>query len=142
MPTKAFDINQWIQGIIGALLLASIFGLLKMYGDVQTASIERKQDSQIILELKANVNILNNKINDISQKQALSDQVLRALVGRTKGMEGMIKFNDPQFIDPSHEKPNTAYQSRVASDCEGKECYPPVPPPQPRPDSEPTPSSK
>jgi hypothetical protein len=53
MPNvKAFDINQWIQVVIGTLLLAAIFGLLKMAGDVQTLNIERKQDSQAILELK------------------------------------------------------------------------------------------
>ena len=141
MPTLKVDGNQWFQWLLITITGGALTAAFAMWNNVSTINIERKQDSQIILELKATVNILNNKISDLSQEQALLKHSLRVLA-RTKGMDGMIKFNDPQFIDPSHEKPSTAYQSRVASDCEGKECYPPVPPPQPRPDSEPTPSSK
>ena len=130
MPTKAFDINHWIQGIIGALLIASIFGLLKMYGDVETMKIEKRQYEQVILKLDAQSTIVAGKINELSQEIALLKQTIK-IIARTKGMDSMIKFDDPKFIDPSHEAKNTMYQSRVASDCEGKECYPPVPPPPP-----------
>ena len=137
MPTvKAFDVNQWIQIVIGTLLLGGLLAILKMYGDVETIKIEKRQDAQVILKLDAQSTMVAAKINELSQKAALLEQAVKILA-RTKGMEGMMEFKKPQFINPTHTQ-NATHQS----DCEGKECLPPVPAPPPRPDPDPEPTSK
>ena len=142
MPNvKAFDINQWIQVFIGTLLAAAIFGLFVMADNVKTANIERKQDAQNILELKLQTNLLVTKVNELNQKVALAEQALKILA-KTKGMEGMIYFEPPQAIDPSFKRRPTAYQSHAKSDCEGKDCLPPVPAPTPNPPPEPSPTKQ
>lgn len=137
MPNiKVFDFNQWIQIVIGTLLLGGLLAILKMYGDVETIKIEKRQDTQVLLKLDSQSIMMSAKINELSQKIALLEQAVKILA-RTKGMEGMISldnFGTPRLVNPS--------QSWVASDCEGKECLPPVPAPPPRPDSEPEPTSK
>jgi len=145
MPNiKAFDINQWIQVFIGTLLAAAIFGLFVMADNVKTTNIERKQDAQTILELKLQVNLLITKVNELNQDNALTKQAIKMLL-KTKGMEDMIsldRFNDPKLISPSFEQKSTTYQSRVNSDCEGKDCLPPVPAPPPQPEQPPNPTKQ
>jgi hypothetical protein len=142
MPNvKAFDINQWIQVFIGTLLAAAIFGLFVMADNVKTANIERKQDAQNILDLKVQTNLLVTKVNELNQKVALAEQALKILA-KTKGMEGMIRFEPPRVIDPSFERRATTYQSPANSDCDSGDCLPPVPPPPPQPEPEPNPTKQ
>jgi len=54
----------------------------------------------------------------------------------------MINFDRPQLIDPKFERHATTYQSQVNSDCEGKDCLPPVPAPPPQPAPEPNPTKQ
>lgn len=144
MPNvKAFDINQWIQIVIGTLLLAGLFAILKMYGDVETMKIEKRQDSQVILKLDAQSTIFVAKINELSQKIALLEQAVK-IMGRTKGMEGMIsldKFPPPTLINPVYNA-HANSQHHAKSDCEQSDCLPPVPPPQPQPDGNPKPTKQ
>ena len=130
MPNiKAFDFNQWIQIVIGTLLLGGLLAILKMYGDVETIKIEKRQDTQVLLKLDAQSAIVAAKINELSQKIALLEQAVKILA-RTKGMDGMITFKYP-----------AAQPSPIASDCEG-DCLPPVPPPQPQPEVPPSPAKQ
>ena len=144
MPNvKAFDINQWIQIIIGTLLLAGLFAILKMYGDVETMKIEKRQDSQVILKLDAQSTIFVAKINELSQEIALLKQAIK-IMGKTKGMDSMIsldKFPPPTSINPVYNA-HTSDQHHAKSDCEPSDCLPPVPPPQPQPEGNPSPTKQ
>lgn len=144
MPNvKAFDINQWIQIVIGTLLLAGLFAILKMYGDVETMKIEKRQDSQVILKLDAQSTIFVAKINELSQKIALLEQAVK-IMGKTKGMEGMIsldKLPPPTLINPVYNA-HTSDQHHAKSDCEKSDCLPPVPPPPPQPEGNPSPTKQ
>ncbi len=139
---KSFDINQWIQGIIGALLLGAIFTIIKMYGDVETSKIEKKQDSQVILRLDMQVNVLTSKINELSQKQALIEQAVKFLASKTKGMEGMginsEQFPPPKLVSPVYRPDIQASHQSKSDDND----LPPVPPPPPPAEPDPKPSKQ
>lgn len=150
---KSFDINQWVQGTIGVILLSSVFVLVKMYGDIETAKIEIKQESQLLLEMKAQINVMQGKISEQSNANSLLNQriehlqkMVGALLNRIPEMKGMIKDYDdssnkirPPIMTDWGAKD---ISKKVGVSCSGDECdLKPVDPPSPQPET-PKPTAK
>ena len=153
MSIKAFDVNQWIQTFIGTLLIASVFGLISLYGKVETLLIEKKQESQLILEMKAQINLMQGKIAEqgniislLNQRVDYLQKMVSALFNRTPDMKGMIK--DDQNTQNEIRPPVMTnwgandISRKVGASCTGEECdLKPVDPPPPPPTT-PKPTAK
>ena len=153
MSIKAFDVNQWIQTFIGTLLIASVFGLISLYGKVETLLIEKKQESQLILEMKAQINLMQGKISEqgglislLNQRVDYLQKMVSALFNRTPDMKGMIK--DEQNTQNEIRPPVMTefgvkdISRKVGASCTGEECdLKPVDPPPPPPTT-PKPTAK
>lgn len=154
MSIKAFDVNQWIQTFIGTLLIASVFGLISLYGKVETLLIEKKQESQLILEMKAQINLMQGKISDqgglislLNQRVDYLQKMVSALLNRDPNMKGMVDFEKMLKHDEIRPPVMTNWGAndisrKVGASCTGEECdLKPVDPPPPPPTT-PKPTAK